>query len=170
MDIVKKRKIEDISKQTRELLGYDTKDGLVMSDVISRLGGTITYEAIPGDVDATAMVELTGYTFVIALPVISKRDDNNFVLAHVLGHMILHQAGKEKRWIDSMFSRDVSATKYNEQEYEANQFALSFLLPRWAVKDLNNQGYTVQQIADYFGTSVLTVNSRLRNLGDYLLD
>lgn len=96
----------------------------------------------------------------------SKR---NFILAHEIGHLILH------RKITPLFSetnKTLSEWYINgKHEIEANQFASELLMPSTLFKQ-NVMGKSlnldlIRETADFFGTSQTATLLKYKNLGDF---
>ena len=78
-----------------------------------------------------------------------------FAIAHTLGHYFLHFSDDDKEFKDSVFYRNLD---YNNEEVEANEFALNLLMPEEEYKkyaennayNFKNNTCDVRKIAEYF--------------------
>lgn len=102
-----------------------------------------------------------------------------FTIAHELGHYFLHK-DKHTKFVDSQFSpicyNRAEATKYENFEVEANEFAGVLIMPKSVVdkeiailkQELKTQKIDADFIAilaNKFGVSPIAMLTRLKNLG-----
>ncbi len=101
---------------------------------------------------------------------ISKEDSLRrqvFTIAHELGHYILHSEIKNEEILYRKNMIEFGISMEND-ESEANWFAVSLLMPKNLSIKVWNKLKDVSAIADLFGVSYMTAYWRLFNLG--LLD
>ncbi len=140
-------------------------------DTVHRLGGELV-EA--DDADFEAKIERVGTGFRISLGPQPHEQRRRFSVAHELGHLFLHMGYliDESKWqkvgvyTDSVYYR----FGYSTEEFEANEFAASLLMPRAEfvqVAQKSQRAGTVnpQAIADHFQVSVEAAVNRGRWLG-----
>lgn len=138
-----------------------------MNDVVTTLGGYI--EENKNICDSAIRKQNDG--FVIYIPSSYNVERKQFAIAQELGHLFLHMGYKisPKLWNKqrNMFYYE---SKYPLEEYQANDFAETLLMPKDVYKKVLDQ-YTVgnkvqtAKIAEYFGVSVSTAYSRGNSLG-----
>jgi Zn-dependent peptidase ImmA (M78 family) len=144
-------------------------------EAIDKLGGSIEYDFLERDIDAY-IKKVNNDNFKIVLNYnISYERRENFSLAHELGHLFLHMGfiiDSEKwnslsEYKDSIFYRN---NKYSLEEFEANEFAAAFLMPKnefimVAEENLENNQYNLAPISEYFDVSLQAVANRGKWLG-----
>ncbi len=103
---------------------------------------------------------------------ISEKDNINrqrFSIAHEIGHYVLHYKGKVFEERDNRkhisYRDSLSSLGFSIKEIEANFFAANLLMPEDKVKELCRKGYSINQMADFFGVSSTGISSRLDFLG-----
>lgn len=139
-------------------------DGLVRL-----LGGSIQED----DSHLDGTVKKDGESFRILVSPFQDEKRRRFTVAHELGHLFLHMGyltNKElwKRQGEKEYHRAGSVS--SEKEYQANEFAAAFLMPRDEYLKKMNE-YTVgnkvntSKIAEYFNVSVEAASNRGKFLG-----
>ncbi|MCG8617580.1 MAG: ImmA/IrrE family metallo-endopeptidase [Desulfobacterales bacterium] len=164
---IDKRKINILADKVRLALDMKTSP-YDPEEAISKLGGSIEIKDINQDIDAI-LLKSGNDSFKIHLNDKSS-NRNRFTLAHELGHLFLHMGfiiDREKwdaidSFEDSVYFR---SDTYSLQEFEANEFAASFLMPKEEFIEisedyLNNNKYDLGPIADHFQVSVKAVENR----------
>lgn len=120
--------ISSIAKDFSEFVDY--RPGGNLKELVSRLGGTITYHDFwGGNSPSSGSIEIKGDDIEIRLALDTGPLRDRFTIAHELGHYVLHylypnQVGGEKiTWL--------TADRYGsgQVETEANWFAAAFLMP-----------------------------------------
>jgi len=91
-----------------------------------------------------------------------KTQEDRFVIAHELGHFVLHHTGMKKDQISS-FKIDIP----DSNEREANEFAINLLTPESAVRfAVRKAGLTsVEKLSSYFDAYETVVRFRLKSAG-----
>jgi predicted transcriptional regulator len=138
---------------------------------VERLGGQLVEE---DDADFEAKVERSGTGFRISLGPQPHEQRRRFSIAHELGHLFLHMGYliDETKWqnvgvyTDSVYYR----FGYGTEEFEANEFAASLLMPSSEFLQVAQQSKFAglvrpQVIADHFQVSVEAAVNRGRWLG-----
>ena len=158
--------INSITEDIRQVLGIQ---GPIqnMDDVVYKLGGTIQDDFLCSD----GTVSKEGRTFKIQVSPFQSQKRRRFTIAHELGHLFLHMGYliDEELWDeqeDNIYHRSGSS----EQEYQANEFAAAFLMPRNEYKkvmDEHTDGSLVNtaEIARHFHVSVSAAANRGKWLG-----
>ena len=172
----KKRRdqINDFANLLRESIGfeqapYDPKwaveilNGKISNDI----------DLLLSDIDAKILKTDDG--FEIKLNPNQPLTRLNFSIAHELGHLFLHMGYliDEEKWKNILEYNDTFYRDYNntdiEQEYEANEFAAAFLMPKAEFLNIvqNNQvdnRIDIDPIAIHFNVS----NDAIANRGKWL--
>lgn len=142
-----------------------------IADAVFRLGGYIEevddFSRLYG-----CAVEKTGEgCFVIYVPRGQIATRRNFTVAHELGHLFLHMGYKinERLW-EAQTENPYCIAQSGRDEYQANEFAAAFLMPRreydWKLRELTTDGTVrIREVADYFNVSVEAATNRGKALG-----
>lgn len=92
-----------------------------------------------------------------------------FSIAHEIGHYVLHYYGKlfeEKDQEKHISFRDnTSSLGFSVREIEANFFAANLLMPENKVKELYNEGFSLEEMAYFLNVSKIAMGHRLEYLG-----
>jgi Zn-dependent peptidase ImmA (M78 family) len=148
MDGIKRRKINGIAEAARAV--FKLSSPVDMEEVVRRLGGRI--EPARGQHEATISKTDDG-SFVIRLDYNKRAARRAFSLAHELGHLILHMGFGQPRWRTSTdYEESYARSGWGEEEYEANEFAAAFLMPRSEFREYAS-AHDVKAVAEHFGVS-----------------
>lgn len=138
-----------------------------IDELVRTLGGTIQTDASYFD----GAVVKEGEGFKILLSPFQDERRRRFTIAHELGHLFLHMGYliNDELWNrqdESIYHRIGSS----EREYQANEFAAAFLMPREEyVKTMNDNivgnKVNTSKIAEYFNVSVEAASNRGKFLG-----
>ena len=128
---------------------------------VRRLGGEIIRKP-RHQMPAEAVIRPKGEAFVIELSEDSFPGRERFSIAHELGHLFLHMGfGNPHLWRLQAAYKDLAMTRlgYNEQEFEAHEFAGAFLMPAEEFRSVaeankTNGSYKLKSIAEHFGVSI----------------
>lgn len=162
-----------INEMAQEVIWlYDIRIPITNIDmVVERMGGRIMENpSIDGFSDGK--IRKTGLgTFSIEVSPFQTEERRNFTIAHELGHLFLHMGFKnnEDKW------KKQDNTPYyrngnSEAEYQANEFAAAFLMPRPEYKKIMDK-YTdgnlvnTSEVAKYFHVSIDAAANRGKWLG-----
>jgi len=131
------------------------------------------------DAEIEAKIEKRGDGFRITLANDVHENRRRFSVAHELGHLFLHMGYliDKDRWsqvgtyVDSVYYR----YGFNIEEYEANEFAGAFLMPRAEFVQVANRHrsgdtYQIGPIAEHFKVSADAAKIRGRWLGLFSWD
>lgn len=97
-----------------------------------------------------------------------KDDDKHisrklFSIAHEIGHYVLHSNDKVRKKIN--YDSDIDhCSNEKTEEYEANAFAIQLLMPENEVINKIIHGYSINQLAEYFGASREFAEFRYNNI------
>ena len=162
--------INDMADTIHKL--YDIRTPISDIDqVVESIGGTVVEnELLTGFSDGK--IKKTGPdSFSIEISPFQTEERKNFTIAHELGHLFLHMGfqSNEKKWRaqdDVKYYRTGNSTS----EYQANEFAAAFLMPRKEYKrimDKYTKGNIVNtsEVAKYFHVSVDAAANRGKWLG-----
>lgn len=173
MDNLRRAKINEFANSIRNALNLPVPTDV--DAVVTQLGGQIEEFRPEFGQEAEAYVRKDGDSFAIAI-----RDDvppnrRRFSIAHELGHLFLHLGylvddelwnSTEAGYLDSVRHR----LGFNEEEYEAHEFAGAFLMPEKEFREVANRTrkgkfYDVNKIAEHFAVSIAAAQTRGRWLG-----
>lgn len=149
--------------QARELLNElgleSTRGGIVR--LIHSLG--IKYVSKPMNDQMSGYLKKVGDSWEIGVNSLHHPRRQKFTLAHELGHYFLHRDGHSSFEDEVIFPRNQES---NPMEWEANNFAAQFLMPKDEFKTLVASGTTsVDDIARHFDVSTMAVRVRAKKLG-----
>lgn len=144
-------------------------------DVVKLLNGDvlgITFE----DPSISGRIQKKDKTFEISYDITQSKERINFTIAHELGHLFLHMGYliNDNKWnsIDEYYDSPKYRQGYSEEEYEANQFAGSFLMPKDEYVnfvreniDTKTNSIKIHSIAKHFGVSFDAALTRGKWLG-----
>ena len=97
------------------------------------------------------------YKVIMRVPFIFIKSDldpvmENIVLAHELGHHVLHR--REAESAGGFQEYDIFNMRHNRMEYEANVFASQLTLPDEEILEYIQQGMDIGEVARAMGTDV----------------
>lgn len=136
---------------------------LDMEQVALALGGTVTRVG-PEESEHEATIKPNGASFEIRLRDGVPRTRERFTIAHEIGHLFLHMNFLEKdKWGKLTKRFEEHRFGNSREEYEAHSFACELLMPEEEFRTIfdENNG-NLSRIADYFGVSRLTTETRAR--------
>ena len=155
---------------------YDIKIPIVdMSQVVEIIGGEVIEDNSKSGIYDGRITrkysENDNTEFKIFIPEEQLEERKRFTIAHELGHLFLHMGYK----IDNDLWENQKCVDYyrdgnSEEEFQANEFAASLLMPKYEYKKIMNQ-YSdgeyvdISQIARYFGVSRQAALNRGKWLG-----
>ena len=145
-----------------------------IEEVVRQMGGKVTEDStlnMYSDGLIRRLDERNGEQFEIVVSSYQLPARKNFTIAHELGHLFMHMGYEidEKLW-DSQINSTYYRNGNSEQEYQANEFAATLLMPEDEYKrimDIYTIGNSVDtsKIADYFNVSVEAAANRGKWLG-----
>lgn len=142
-----------------------------MRAIVQRFGGTIDIKA-DFDEACDGTIQKVGNTgFVIAISPFQNEKREAFTIAHELGHLFLHMGFMTDK--DLWKQQDQTVYRRfgtSEQEYQANEFAASLLMPEMQYKQVldrftKDNCVDMSRVADYFKVSISAAINRGRFLG-----
>lgn len=147
-------------------LGLNNPATIAIEDLITFHDGIV--QEIPLNNCDGRMVMKNGRSIVSVNSNIEFPKKKRFVLAHELGHILLHGG------VEATFSDDYSTLegyKHGLQEIEANDFASELLMPSTLFKDAAFRKKfspdLLSQLADTFNTSITSTAYRYIELGNH---
>jgi Zn-dependent peptidase ImmA (M78 family) len=174
----KVKTISDFTISLREALDM-VKAPYSPWEAIQKLGGKSDADIEDESIDAFIAKDGDN-SFYIHINSNKPQRRTNFTLAHELGHLFLHMGfiiNPEKwknleKYDDSVFFR---SSRYSLEEFEANEFAGSFLMPEKEFIDCANlhldterNSYNLEPISDCFEVSQDSVILRGKRLGIFV--
>lgn len=175
MTSARREHIRKIAEIIRKSLGLEVPISLeTLQNSIEELGGKIEFSSDMGE-EKDAEIKREGRDFVISINQNKFTTDERkkFTLAHELGHLYIHMnyANKEE-WDKTEDYQDLAYARlgYSEDEFDAHEFAGSFLMPEEEYKDqikkhTHNGLCDLKEIAKYFGVSLEAAKTRGKWLG-----
>lgn len=156
--------ISDVAKHVAKELKFRAGDDLIL--LVEGIGGRVTYQDLH-DLEksdsGSILVEPDG-KFEITLPTHTSMQRDRFTIAHEMGHLVLHFMLNKGR----AEHEGLAAARYGsgQVEYEANWFAVSFLMP----DDAFGLYYTdscgdLSVVAAHFAVSLTAAAVRAKSLG-----
>lgn len=154
-----REQIEQLANQVALDLGYQP-GRTDLPDLVESLGGKINYlgyEEWSNNEMNFVRIDQPG-DFTIQLLSVDGANRHNFTLAHELGHYIIHSESGE---IAPMkVNHSGHQTDYQRVEWEANNFALSFLMPEKLFREACKEFGSDLALAGRFMVSLSAVNAR----------
>lgn len=168
---------ENMDNSTRNMINSLTEDILNsfnietpirdIDELVHLLGGTIQMDSSFSD---GALVK-DGESFKIIVSPFQDDKRRRFTIAHELGHLFLHMGYliNTELW-ENQGERVYQREGTSEREYQANEFAAAFLMPRDEYLKVMNENLVgnkvnTSKIAEYFNVSVEAASNRGKFLG-----
>jgi Zn-dependent peptidase ImmA (M78 family) len=174
MDYEKRKEINKLANNIRSIL--ELEPPVDVEKAVKLLKGKIIEQELEYGMEAKIVKNINGNDpafFIYINPETNERR-KRFSIAHELGHLFLHMGYliDEDKWnqIDDYTDSVYYRFGHHEEEYEAHEFAASFLMPekyfRKIAKENYSEGYYhIKPIADYFNVSKDAAANRGRWLG-----
>lgn len=142
----------DIRARVRKLVSeHETRDPKRIAD---DLGIDVIYKSYSYRTKGY-FINILGYSFIVVNDILNE-DERRIVLAHELGHAILHKTE------DIYFIREHTLFPTGPLEEEANQFAAELLIDCRDIDFCMFKGWNNEQIGRYFRVSEELVEYKLR--------
>lgn len=146
---------ENSAKNIRKRFGLTTISYDLLEDLSYALGAYVDYKEILGSQGRIIQSKITGKALIVINSAISYQRKKKFILAHEIGHFVMHKNDKMFICDESDF---VDWGKKNRKETEANEFASELLMPREIILDLTTaEPLTLDliiELSNKFGTSI----------------
>ena len=142
-----------------------------IEDIVHTLGGKIEIKADFDDLYDGTICKSGENGFVIALPSYKNEQRKTFAIAHELGHLFLHMGFMtDKELWKKQPQETYISFRTSEQEYQANEFANSLLMPKELYKqvlkdNIKENSVNVLLIAKSFNVPISAAVSRGQSLG-----
>jgi len=170
MDLQTRKYISELAQRVMDV--YDITTPISdMEDIVRRLGGTIESKENFDDFCEGTIRKSGENSFVIALSPFGNEQRKTFTIAHELGHLFLHMGFMVDKELWAQQDQKVySRFGSTEQEYQANEFAASLLMPEKNYKEVMNrysEGNSVDmsKVARFFNVSISAAINRGKFLG-----
>lgn len=149
-------------------VGWTQPGDLSLEDIASSLGAVIREADLGG---SEGRILMRGNTAIISInSSITNTGKKNFVIAHEIGHFVLH---KDLKLLVDNSKTLAEWHKKGAHEQQANEFAEELLMPSnlfsKAVKGKKLSLSLIEQVASYFSVSLTAAFIRYLRLGDYPL-
>lgn len=128
------------------------------------LGIVVRIDQLPFDESGKIVIPVDDEP-IITLNYWDSHNRQRFTCAHEIGHYVRRQqsGGRGHTFVD--YRGTLAGLGRDVEEIYANQFAAALLMPPHLVRrSYVEQGWTVDEMASRFGTSVQAMELRLRNL------
>lgn len=170
MDFATRNYINDLAQQV--IKAYNITIPITDIDkIVSRMGGSIEVKKNFDDLcDGTITKEGDG-SFRIVISPHQTAQRRLFTIAHELGHLFLHMGFRTNAELWQTQHQEVYRRfGSSEQEYQANEFAASLLMPREEYREFLNENavnnrINIDTVAEYFHVSQSAATNRGRFLG-----
>jgi Zn-dependent peptidase ImmA (M78 family) len=176
MTRVRRQAIEELSNVIRGVI--DVSIPINLETIVEKIGGNIRENDLK-DKNIAGKVEKNDKTFTITLNKNQSSLRNNFTIAHEIGHLFLHMGYMvdQKKWnsIDDYIDSAKYRLGYSEEEYEANHFAASFLMPekeyrKFITDNKVDNKIDIKKLSSYFQVSDDAAITRGKWLGIFPWD
>lgn len=170
MDIETRNYINDLAQQV--IISYSISIPITnIDEIVHKIGGTIEEKINFDDLCDGTIIKDGNNSFRIAISPFQNEQRRSFTIAHELGHLFLHMGFRTnlKLWENqkkAIYRRFGSSA----QEYQANEFAASLLMPKdmyWRILKQNavDNRVDIAKIARYFNVSQAAAINRGKFLG-----
>ena len=166
MDSTTRNMINSLTEDILQLLHVRTPIEN-MDELVCSLGGRIEEDIKYSD----GAVQKEGDAFIIWVSPLQDEKRRRFTIAHELGHLFLHMGylTNHELW-EKQENKVYQRIGNSEKEYQANEFAAAFLMPKkeyFKVMNENLDGNKVMtsKIAEHFHVSVEAASNRGKFLG-----
>lgn len=170
MDISTKNYINELAQRVIEV--YDISIPIKnLEDVVRSMGGQIEERTDFDDFCEGTISKQGTSGFRIVIPKTQYPQRKIFTIAHELGHLFLHMGFRTNPLIWNMQDNMVyKRFGTSEQEYQANEFAASLLMPKEIYSDIlhkysDHNRVNIQAVATYFNVSIAAATNRGKFLG-----
>ncbi len=153
--------IEAIAQKVREKYGNTNEKQINVVEIANKLGFDVYEADFENDRIAGKVID-DGNTRAIYINRHDIPQRKRFTVAHEIGHIVLHHPLSNERFekIDYRGANE----KYDQKEWEANQFAASLLMPEDITRKLWEKLQDVDDFADVMGVSKAAAAIRLESL------
>lgn len=132
-------------------------------DMVNKLGGVV-YERGYIGVNGNSMIIKDDGSFDIYVSAMDSEDRQRFTIAHELGHYFIHYLQDTSGTPKTQYYR-TSYAQGGREEYEANIFAASLLMPEQKFKQhFKLRDGDLSAVARDFGVSIAAAGVRARSL------
>lgn len=170
MDLVTRNYINDLAQQV--INAYSITIPITdIDEIVHRIGGTIEEKNNFDDLCDGTIIKDGHNSFRIAISPFQNAQRRSFTIAHELGHLFLHMGFRTN--LDLWKTQDQTVYRRfgsSAQEYQANEFAASLLMPREIYKSIIMKNAVdgrvdIVEIAKYFNVSQAAAINRGKFLG-----
>ena len=170
MDLVTRNYINDLAQQV--INAYSITIPITdIDEIVRRIGGTIEEKNNFDDLCDGTIIKDGDNSFRIAISPFQNAQRRSFTIAHELGHLFLHMGFRTN--LDLWRTQDQTVYRRfgsSAQEYQANEFAASLLMPREIYKSIIMKNAVdgrvdIVEIAKYFNVSQAAAINRGKFLG-----
>ncbi len=170
MDISTKNYINELAQRVIQV--YNISIPIKNLDhIVCSMGGEIVEKVDFDDFCDGTIIKKGADSFRIVIPKTQYPQRKTFTIAHELGHLFLHMGFRTNPLIWDMQDNMVyKRFGTSEQEYQANEFAASLLMPKEIYckilhKYSDHDRVDIQAVAEYFNVSIAAATNRGKFLG-----
>ena len=162
-----------INEMAESIRGFFGIKGVIndIDAVVEEMGG-IVIEDVDIDGFSDGKIKKTGdNSFEITVSPFQSNERRNFTIAHELGHLFLHMGYITNQEMWEHQNKEVYYRNGTSmQEYQSNEFAAAFLMPRKEYKEVmlrysDEQWVNTSKVAEHFRVSVDAAANRGKWLG-----
>lgn len=162
--------INEMALKIRELYNID---GAItdIDSIVQTMNGEIIEDSSKSSFSDGRIKKNNEDSFIIEVPSNQSTERRNFTIAHELGHLFLHMGFKTNT---DLWNSQNYITYYrngqSHQEYQANEFAAAFLMPKSIYrtivqKNISGGSVNIAEVASYFHVSIDAAANRGKWLG-----
>lgn len=142
-----------------------------IEEVVQQMGGSVVDNSSINEFSDGKIRKTGDGSFTIEVSPFQTEERRNFTIAHELGHLFLHMGFQtnERKW-EKQDNISYYRSGNSDLEYQSNEFAAAFLMPREKYKYIMDQ-YTegnfvnTAEVAKYFHVSIDAAANRGKWLG-----
>lgn len=150
------QQISNLADVFAEVTQYTPGEDLIK--YVKCLGGKIKYDNSHLDAWGSGIKVNGPRDFTIYLTTYIPEMYDNFLIAHCLGHYVLHSL-LGKKCLETEHRKTIDTF-----EKEANSFASEFLMPKKIINEMYKEPKDIDKLMDYFNVPLKDISSRLKIL------
>lgn len=163
--------INEMALKIREYYYNTTSPINDIDKIVQKMQGKVVNDSSRNIFSDGCIKKTDDNSFVIEVSSSQSQERRNFTIAHELGHLFLHMGYKtnDDLW-ESQANITYHRTGISHEEYQANEFAAAFLMPKElyleaAKKHTNGRMVDIDKVAAYFHVSIDAAANRGKWLG-----
>lgn len=146
--VIYKKKVKSLVKK------FKTRNPF---EIAENLNITVKFVNLSADCPKGFFKKILKRKFIVLNMSRIKNDiELNMIMAHELGHAVLHSSN------ETFFLHEHTFYNRGKFEYEANMFAAELLIDLEDIDKLYLQGYSIKQLASYYNVPVELIEFRFK--------